>query len=83
MKQALIAIDQFFNCVVWVRGDGFGFADETLSARLFRLHLQGVISDMPYRAVDMLFWFENEHCYWSWRSEVDRSQLPGHYRLNA
>lgn len=81
MRQTLIAIDQFANTWIYIAGDGRGFADETLSARLFRCHLQGLILDKTYRFVDALFFWQEDHCYASWRSEVERKQLPGFYRL--
>lgn len=37
VTQFAIAIDQLANTVVWIPGDGFGYADETLSARAWRL----------------------------------------------
>lgn len=79
MKQLLIAIDQVFNCLVWIPGDK-AYADETLSARVWRCYLQGLIPAWPYRAIDALFFFDPNHCYESWRSEIERSQLPNHYR---
>lgn len=33
MKQFLIAVDQAVNTLVWAKGEGFGTADETISAR--------------------------------------------------
>ena len=80
MKQPLIALDQFVGCCIWIAGDGWGMADETLSARLYRCHLQGLLSDRWYRAVDAMLFWDAEHCYKSWRSEIERRQLPGHYR---
>lgn len=81
MKQPLIALDQFLNCLVYIKGDGWGWADETLSARLYRCYLQGCLSDAPYRAVDLLFFWEDHHCYQAWVSEIERRQLPGHYAI--
>lgn len=83
MMQPLIALDQLLNCLLHIAGDGWGFADETLSARLFRCHLQGYLSDHPYRLVDALFFWQAQHCYASWRSEVERRQLPGFYQLQG
>lgn len=80
MKQLAIAIDQLVNTLFFVMGDGFGMADETISARLFRCHLQGLIGDRWYRLVDALM-FDAEHCYRSWRNEIERRQLPGYYSV--
>jgi len=77
--QFLIALDQLLNTLVWINGDGFGWADETLSARLWRLHLQDVLSDKPYKFVDKLFFWEQAHCYDSWTSEINRRHLDPYY----
>jgi hypothetical protein len=77
--QPIIAADQTLNTLIYVPGDGWGWADETLSARLWRCHLQGFIAARWYRAVDALFFWQPNHCYQSWRSEIERRQLPGHY----
>ena len=76
MKQIFISIDQFFNTVVWIPGDGFGFADETLSARSWRLREQSRV----WRVIDALFFWDRDHCRQSYQSEVDRRQLPRHYQ---
>ena len=77
--QFLIALDQLLNTIVWIKGDGFGWADETLSDRLWRLHLQDILSDKWYRLVDKLFFWEEAHCYDSWVSEVNRRHLDSYY----
>lgn len=81
MKQTLIALDQAANTLIYVPGDGWGMADETLSARLWRCYLQGVIGAFGWQLVDTLFFWEPDHCYQSWRSEIERRQLPGHYQV--
>lgn len=81
MKQLLIALDQAANTLIYVPADGWGYADETLSARLFRCHLQDRLPTWPYRAVDALFFWQPAHCFKSWRNEFERRQLPGHYRV--
>ena len=76
MKQLLIALDQLANTVVWIKGDGFGYADETLSARAWRLrHQSGA-----WRRIDRLFFFDKDHCRTSYESEVRRKHLPAEYR---
>lgn len=75
MRQLLIAIDQLANCFVFIPGDGFGMADETLSARLFRCHLQGVVGGGWYRVIDALLFWDANHCYESWRYSLQVS-LP-------
>jgi len=78
--QPLLAIDQAINTLIYIEGDGWGMADETLSARAWRCHLQGLISDRAYLAIDALFFWQPNHCYQAWRSEWDRAQYPKHYQ---
>ncbi len=80
MKQTALAFDQLVNTLAYIKGDGFGMADESLSARLFRCHINGLISARAYRSVDALFFWQDQHCYQSWISEFTRSQLPKEYR---
>ena len=90
MKQVLIAIDQTVNTLVWAKDEGFGMADETLSARMWRL---GVLEGnknwyAAMKIVDSIFFWDKEtdesgntlrHCELSYISELQRSQLPSHY----
>lgn len=71
IKQFLIAVDQVFNTLLG------GMADETLSARAYRQR-----DKHPWRmsVIDALFFWEDNHCYESWLSEVERRQLPSAYR---
>jgi hypothetical protein len=80
VKQFLIGVDQTLNTLIKLPGDGYGWADETLSARAFRCFLQERISDRLYRVIDRLFYWQSAHCYESWKSEYERAQLPSHYR---
>ena len=77
--QWLLALDQWVNTYWHIEGDGWGMADEAISARAFRCHLQGLISDRPMRAINGLFFWQENHCYQAWRSEIERRQLPDHY----
>ena len=80
MMQFLIALDQLANTVVWIKGDGFGFADETLSARAWRLRDQS----NAWKRIDRLFWFDRQgpkgHCQLSYEAELLRNHLPHGYR---
>lgn len=75
-KNVLIGFDQTINCVVWIKGDGFGFSDETLSARAWRLREQSNI----WVVIDTLLFFDKDHCRTSYESEVLRKQLPSAYQ---
>lgn len=76
LTQFLIALDQMINTIVWVRGDGFGKADETLSARAWRLRK----GSNTYKFINFLFFWQKNHCYESYLSEVERKHLPSEYR---
>lgn len=77
LKQLLISIDQVFNVLVWMPGDGFGCADETLSARSWRLRERVGL----WRWIDAAFrpWVA-DHCRLSYESELARRHLPPEYR---
>lgn len=69
MKQVLIAFDQLLNAVFG------GYADETISARCWRLRERQPYSTLR-AIVDGLFFWEPEHCKQSYESEVERMQSP-------
>jgi hypothetical protein len=73
LKQTAIALDQLFNAIAG------GYADETLSARSWRLQ-----STKPFYylrpVVDILFFWDKNHCFESYQSEFERKQLPNEYR---
>lgn len=81
MKQLALAIDQFLNClfsVVFFIGGGW--ADESFSARCWR---EGKFSkgwNAVRIGIDVLFWFDSQHCFSSYLSEAERKQLPEEYR---
>lgn len=72
-REVLIAFDQLLNAIFG------GWADETISARAYRLQ-----ASQPYKTlrplIDGLFFFQPEHCKNSFYSELTRSQLPKEYR---
>jgi hypothetical protein len=74
IKQNLIAIDQFANALFG------GYADETISARAYRMSLVSAHWVYVRKAIDLLFFFERNHCYMAWVSEFERHQLPLEYR---
>lgn len=80
MTQFLIAFDQLMNTLVYVKGDGFGMADETLSARAYRLR---ELSSLPYKLINGLFFWQDDHCKEAYESEQLNKQLPLHYRDNV
>ena len=76
VKQTAIAVDQVLNTIVWIPGDGFGTADETLSARAWRLREQS----KAYKVIDALFFWDRQgpkrHCQLSYEAEMLRLHLP-------
>ena len=76
LKNLLISLDQTINCVVWVKGDGFGKPDETLSARAWRLRYQS----NAWKRINRLMFFDPDHCQTSYESELYRKQLPKEYQ---
>lgn len=77
MKQFLIAIDQVFNTIISVKGDGFGMADETISARAWRLREKSMF---PYKFINMLFFWQNNHCRGAFNAEMQRKHMPSAYQ---
>jgi len=75
MENFLIAIDQLINTLIWIRNDGWGAPDETLSARAWRLRGRS----HAYLWINRLFFWEENHCLNAYKAEVDRKQLPGGY----
>lgn len=76
--QFLIALDQLINTLVWAKHEGFGFADETLSARAWRLGN----SDrwlLIYYIINMIFFWQEDHCREAYRAECERRQYPPSY----
>lgn len=75
LLQFLIAIDQLLNTLI-----PGGYADETLSARAHRMRVKG----QPYwgwlaRAINLLFFWQDDHCQGAWLEETRRRQLPDAY----
>jgi len=63
-----IALDQQVNALLG------GSPDETLSARCHREDLA------IKRLVNLLFFWQNDHCYQAYLSELYRKQLPKEYQ---
>ena len=53
VKQFFISIDQTFNTIIKIADDGYGYADEMLSARAWRLRGKSRL----YIWIDRLFFF--------------------------
>lgn len=64
-KQFFIAIDQLVNTLFG------GYADETLFAKSYRLHTDSRFWLGLKAVIDMLFFWQDGHCYHSWLSEEE------------
>lgn len=80
MKQVLIAADQLINTLVWHNDEGWGMADETLSARAWRCKGHSKFWRTGRRIIDALFFWQPGHCQAAFESERTRKQLPAGYR---
>lgn len=74
MKQVAIAFDQLLNALMG------GWADETLSARVWRNRNRSWWWKMWLKIIDSIFYWQTNHCFQSHISEIERSQLPRYYR---
>lgn len=72
--QVLIAIDQFINAIFG------GYADETLSSRAHRQQNKKWYWFVLRRFIDLIFFFEKDHCRNAWESENERAHLPHSFR---
>lgn len=79
MRQFLVAFDQLVNTIVYIKGDGWGYSDETLSARAYRLREQ---SSIPYKLINKIFFWQHDHCHGAYSNEMGRKQLPVEYQKN-
>ena len=69
IKNVLIGVDQLLNTVF------NGMPDETLSARAYRLDIERG-RKWPRFLVDSILFFDKDHCYKSFVSEMERKQFP-------
>ena len=69
----LIALDQFIYVLITL---GEGMPDETMSAAAYRAHLTARPWGFMKKVIDRLFWFDPDHCYQAYMSEVNGTQLP-------
>ena len=69
-KNSLIAFDQLVNALLW------GWPDETFSSRCWRLRKQNRLWSLARLMVDVLFFFDTDHCRTSFESERGGRHLP-------
>lgn len=75
-KNTIVALDQTCNALA------AGWPDETLSSRAWRWEMKGQ-SAWPRKCIDILFFWEKNHCKQSWHSELTRAQMPPALRGEA
>lgn len=71
--RVLVAIDQLFNALFG------GTPDETLSARAYRKQHSSTKWGVARRCIDVLFFFQPNHCMEAYMSEVENAHLPQIY----
>lgn len=72
LLQVAIAEDQSWNARTG------GMADETLSARAHRMHVKGRRS-WPRNLINAAFFWQKDHCFEAYMSEMQRKHLPADY----
>lgn len=78
MKQNLIAVDQVVNTLIG------GWADETLSSVAHRQRMKGHrYWGWTAKAINMLFFWQNDHCRGAYNEEMQRRHLPVHMRAKV
>lgn len=76
LLQIAIAFDQLVNTFIG------GWADETISARLYRNKNNSWWWAAWYNIVNTIFFWQENHCRRSFSGEKLRKQLPHMYRDN-
>lgn len=73
--QVLISIDQVFNALL------AGYADETLSARSYRMSKETNKKRWKFmrRFIDTLFFWQKEHCLQAYLSEKTKRHFSEYY----
>lgn len=65
----LIAFDQFINVIF------LGQPDETISSRAWRCRDANSFWKVMRRSIDLLFFFQKEHCFNAYLAELERKQI--------
>lgn len=73
-EQILIAIDQLVNTIFG------GWADETISCRAYRMQEKNRKFAKLRKLIDLLFFWQKEHCRTAYESELQRRHLPPELR---
>lgn len=65
----LIAFDQFINVLF------LGQPDETVSSRAWRCKDANSFWKFMRKLIDTLFFWQKDHCYYSYVAEIERHQI--------
>ena len=73
-----LLLDQAFNTIL------NGSPDETLSSRAYRMHVKGKIFGKIFKPlIDLLFFWQPNHCKNAYLAEVLRYQLPPDFLISG
>lgn len=73
--QICVALDQFVNTIFG------GYADETISSRSHRAYVSGK-RKWTRNIINVLFFWQDDHCKKAYESEINRMQYPPEMREN-
>lgn len=76
LEQVIIAFDQLVNAIFG------GWADETLSSRAWRQRERKKRWAIAMKTIDVLFFWQKDHCKTAYESELQRQHLPPELRDN-
>ena len=81
LHQTLISWDQAITTTICsiILPNEKSYGDETMSARALRWENNGIRS-WPRKLIDILFWWDDNHCEESYESEKKGTQLPPELR---
>ena len=78
--QIFLALDQLANVLPPPIDGTVGYADETLSSHAYRMWRDEKPWGILCHVIDMLFFWQSQHCFDSYVSETKRYQLPPEFR---
>lgn len=79
-RQLFIAYDQLANATIGLFLKTGGWADETISARAWRERNTSRGWGFARKAIDLLFFWQLNHCEQAYESEKSRMQIAPEYR---
>ena len=74
LHQLSITVDQLANALL------AGYADETLSARAYRMSSLKKHWSIVKKLINGMFFWQENHCRSAYRAEQLKRHLPEHYR---